>query len=159
MRCGWQSPLPLAQGPPLPAPHGYGNYPPQRGPDPRSSGPNAFFTSPALIATPPTSGYKPPPLHSSTSCNEYLASMGTITCQTDNNYDGHLGLRTSAIFVILIGSFLGAWLPVFASRRGSDVTSSWVFRTAKFSASGVILGTAFIHVCRSLHSPFVVRCY
>jgi zinc transporter 1/2/3 len=28
-------------------------------------------------------------------------------CDTGNEYDGNLGLRISAIFVILVGSFLG----------------------------------------------------
>lgn len=30
------------------------------------------------------------------------------TCEADNEYDGRIGLRISAIFVILVGSTLGA---------------------------------------------------
>ena len=31
----------------------------------------------------------------------------TISCAPRNDYDGRIGLRVSAIFVILIGSFFG----------------------------------------------------
>lgn len=71
-------------------------------------------------------------------------------CPTDNEFDGRMGIRISAIFVILVGSFLGTWFPVFAARNPGVGVPSWAFFIAKYFGSGVILATAFIHVCRCL---------
>jgi len=68
-------------------------------------------------------------------------------CPTDNDFDGRMGIRISAIFVILVGSFLGTWFPVFAARNPGVGVPSWAFFIAKYFGSGVILATAFIHVC------------
>ena len=68
-------------------------------------------------------------------------------CPTDNEFDGRMGVRISAIFVILVGSFLGTWFPVFAARNPGVGVPSWAFFIAKYFGSGVILATAFIHVC------------
>ncbi|KAG8533001.1 uncharacterized protein KY384_001783 [Bacidia gigantensis] len=50
-------------------------------------------------------------------------------CVADNDFDGRLGVRISAIFVILLGS-----------------TIEWAFFIAKYFGSGVIIATAFIHL-------------
>jgi solute carrier family 39 (zinc transporter), member 1/2/3 len=84
------------------------------------------------------------------------------SCATGNDYDGRIGLRISAIFVILIGSTigmsasisslaytdtrLGALFPVFAKRHKSIGIPDWAFFIAKYFGSGVIVATAFIHV-------------
>jgi len=68
------------------------------------------------------------------------------TCPTDNDFDGRIGVRISSIFVILLGSFLGAWFPVFAARHQSVGIPGWAFFMAKYFGSGVIIATAFIHV-------------
>ena len=73
-------------------------------------------------------------------------------CPTDNDFDGRMGVRISAIFVILVGSFLGTWFPVFAARNPGVGVPSWAFFIAKYFGSGVILATAFIHVCHFWHS-------
>lgn len=43
-------------------------------------------------------------------------------CATDNGYDGRIGIRVSAIFVILIGSLFGKgdsrWLEVLSCNSG-----------------------------------------
>lgn len=67
-------------------------------------------------------------------------------CNTGNEFDGRLGLRISAIFVILIGSTLGAVFPVFARRHRGLGVPDWAFFVAKYFGSGVIIATAFIHV-------------
>lgn len=67
-------------------------------------------------------------------------------CGTDNEYDGRMGLRISAIFVILVGSTLGAVFPVFARRNKSLGVPDWAFFIAKYFGSGVIIATAFIHL-------------
>ena len=68
------------------------------------------------------------------------------TCGTGNEFDGRLGLRISAIFVILVGSTLGAVFPVFARRHRGLGVPDWAFFVAKYFGSGVIIATAFIHV-------------
>ncbi|KAF2148727.1 putative plasma membrane low affinity zinc ion transporter [Myriangium duriaei CBS 260.36] len=68
------------------------------------------------------------------------------SCVSGNEYDGRLGVRISAIFVILIGSFLGAWFPTFASRRRGIGVPDAAFFIAKYFGSGVIIATAFIHL-------------
>ncbi|KAI5370741.1 Putative zinc/iron permease [Septoria linicola] len=63
-----------------------------------------------------------------------------------NEYDGRLGLRISSIFVILVGSALGALFPVYASRHRGTGVPEWAFFIAKYFGSGVIVATAFIHL-------------
>jgi len=67
-------------------------------------------------------------------------------CSTMNEYDGRMGLRISAIFIILVGSTLGALFPVFARRHREMGIPEWVFFITKYFGSGVIIATAFIHV-------------
>ncbi|EOD52862.1 putative plasma membrane low affinity zinc ion protein [Neofusicoccum parvum UCRNP2] len=67
-------------------------------------------------------------------------------CDTGNEFDGRIGVRVSAIFVILVGSLLGAWFPVFARRHAGMGVPEWAFFVAKFFGSGVIIATAFIHL-------------
>ena len=67
-------------------------------------------------------------------------------CDSGNDFDGRIGLRVSSIFVILVGSFLGTWFPVFAARHRGIGVPQWAFFVAKFFGSGVIIATAFIHV-------------
>ena len=86
-----------------------------------------------------------------------------IACDAGNTYDGRIGLRVSAIFVILVGSLfgkrqylygkkavltcvIGAAFPVFANRHKGVGVPEWVFFIAKYFGSGVIIATAFIHV-------------
>lgn len=69
----------------------------------------------------------------------------TPQCDTGNDYNGDLGIRISAIFVILVGSSLGAWFPTFAKRHNVGLPE-WAFFVAKYFGSGVIIATAFIHV-------------
>ncbi|KAH7126930.1 membrane zinc transporter [Dendryphion nanum] len=67
-------------------------------------------------------------------------------CSTTNAFDGRLGLRISSIFVILIGSTLGAVFPIFARRNKGLGIPDWAFFVAKYFGSGVIIATAFIHL-------------
>ncbi|KAF2792325.1 ZIP zinc/iron transport family [Melanomma pulvis-pyrius CBS 109.77] len=69
-----------------------------------------------------------------------------VACSSSNDYDGRIGLRVSAIFVILIGSTLGAVFPVFAKRHRELGVPDWAFFIAKYFGSGVIIATAFIHL-------------
>lgn len=68
------------------------------------------------------------------------------TCDPDNDYDGRMGARISAIFVILVSSAIGTFLPLLSSRYSFIRMPSWVFFIAKYFGSGVIVATAFIHL-------------
>ncbi|KAK9324174.1 Zinc/iron permease [Lipomyces orientalis] len=69
----------------------------------------------------------------------------TPECPTDNGYDGRLGVRISAIFVIMTSSMLGALFPVLTKQSRLRVPEICYF-VAKFFGSGVIISTAFIHL-------------
>ena len=93
-------------------------------------------------------------------------------CVSDNEYNGDLGARISAIFVILVGSLFGkavvtsydgkfgltwdpgAVFPVFAQKHQGVKVPPWAFFIAKYFGSGVIIATAFIHV----RSSFISSC-
>ncbi|KAI1644575.1 ZIP zinc/iron transport family [Daldinia loculata] len=69
-----------------------------------------------------------------------------VDCGTGNEYDGRMGVRISSIFVILVGSLLGAVLPVFLARGAKVRVNGAAFFIAKYFGSGVIIGTAFMHL-------------
>ncbi|KAI0541792.1 Zinc/iron permease [Xylaria digitata] len=69
-----------------------------------------------------------------------------VECDTGNEYDGRLGVRISSIFVILVGSLLGAVLPVLLARGTNVKINGTAFFIAKYFGSGVIIGTAFLHL-------------
>ncbi|KAF2476565.1 low-affinity zinc ion transporter-like protein [Lindgomyces ingoldianus] len=69
-----------------------------------------------------------------------------VNCETGNGYDGRMGVRISAVFVILVGSMLGAMFPVYARRHSGLGVPDWAFFVAKYFGSGVIIATAFIHL-------------
>ncbi|PNS21817.1 Anthranilate synthase component 1 [Sphaceloma murrayae] len=79
-------------------------------------------------------------------------------CDVGNEYNGRLGLRISAIFVILVGAGLGAWFPVFASRRQGLGVPQWAFFLAKYFGSGVIIATAFIHLLVPANENLLNEC-
>ena len=82
----------------------------------------------------------------------------TISCENSNEYDGRLGLRIAAIFVILVGSAIGAIFPVFAARHKGIRVPEWSFFIAKYFGSGVIVATAFIHLLAPAHDALTSPC-
>ncbi|KAH7041366.1 Zinc/iron permease [Microdochium trichocladiopsis] len=81
----------------------------------------------------------------------------TIECDTGNDFDGRIGLRISAIFVILVGSLLGAMLPVILARH-SKLRVGFAFFVAKYFGSGVIIATAFMHLLSPAHEALSNPC-
>ncbi|KAI1306562.1 ZIP zinc/iron transport family [Xylaria venustula] len=69
-----------------------------------------------------------------------------VECDNGNGFDGRLGLRISSIFVIFIGSILGAVVPVILARHTKMKVNGKPFFIAKYFGSGVIIGTAFLHL-------------
>ena len=79
-------------------------------------------------------------------------------CDNGNEFDGRIGLRISSIFVILIGSCLGAIFPVYASRTRGLKVPEWSFFIAKYFGSGVIIATAFIHLLAPANDALTNSC-
>ena len=67
-------------------------------------------------------------------------------CEVGNEYDGRLGLRVGALFIIWVTSSLGAAFPIFANRHKGLKVPEWTFFVCKYFGSGVIVATAFIHL-------------
>ncbi|KAK6528842.1 high-affinity Zn(2+) transporter zrt1 [Orbilia ellipsospora] len=63
-----------------------------------------------------------------------------------NEYDGRLGLRVAALFVILIVSTCCTVFPVMARRLPSVKIPSIVYLFARYFGAGVIVATAFVHL-------------
>ncbi|KAI0834886.1 ZIP zinc/iron transport family [Hypoxylon sp. FL0890] len=70
----------------------------------------------------------------------------TVDCDSGNGYDGRMGVRISSIFVILVGALIGAVLPVVLARGTKVRVPGKAFFVAKYFGSGVIIGTAFMHL-------------
>ncbi|KAB8234208.1 high-affinity Zn(2+) transporter zrt1 [Aspergillus alliaceus] len=65
---------------------------------------------------------------------------------SENGYDGRLGARISAIFVILIVSTAVTFFPVIAKRVPRLHIPLYVYLFARYFGAGVIVATAFIHL-------------
>lgn len=63
-----------------------------------------------------------------------------------NDYDGRLGARISALFVILIVSTAATFFPVLATRVKRFHIPRYVYLFARYFGAGVIIATAFIHL-------------
>ncbi|UPK97378.1 hypothetical protein LCI18_008313 [Fusarium solani-melongenae] len=81
----------------------------------------------------------------------------TIDCDAGNEYDGRMGLRISAIFVIFFGPFMGCLVALFLSKQTRFKVPKLIFFVIKYFGSGVIIATAFIHLLApsigALYSP------
>ncbi|KXG52129.1 Zinc/iron permease, fungal/plant [Penicillium griseofulvum] len=64
----------------------------------------------------------------------------------ENEYNGQLGARISAIFVILICSSAATFFPVLAQRAPRLRIPIYAYLFAKYFGAGVIIATAFIHL-------------
>ncbi|KAK6455818.1 low affinity zinc transporter [Scheffersomyces xylosifermentans] len=80
------------------------------------------------------------------------------TCEAENDFNGRMGARISAIFVIMFTSFLGTFFPVLASRYSFIRLPSWCFFIAKYFGSGVIVATAFIHLLQPANESLTDEC-
>jgi zinc transporter 1/2/3 len=77
------------------------------------------------------------------------ADLASIICYVNaggNDYDGRLGARISAVFVILVASFVTTSFPVAAKRMPRLHVPNYVYLFARYFGSGVIIATAFIHL-------------
>lgn len=87
------------------------------------------------------------------------ASSVTVECGGTNEYDGRLGLRISSIFVIMVGSFIGAVAPILLARSSRLAFPKTAFFVAKYFGSGVIIATAFIHLLAPANEALGSPCF
>lgn len=80
------------------------------------------------------------------------------TCSNDNDYNGMMGARISAVFVVLIASSFGAFFPILSSKYSFIRMPSWCFFIAKYFGSGVIIATAFIHLLQPANEALSDEC-
>ncbi|KAK3338747.1 zinc-regulated transporter 1 [Neurospora tetraspora] len=66
--------------------------------------------------------------------------------RSSNDYDGRVGLRISALFVILATSSMTTLFPVLATRIPRLRIPRYVYLFARYFGAGVIIATAFIHL-------------
>ncbi|KAJ5899968.1 hypothetical protein N7495_004712 [Penicillium taxi] len=71
---------------------------------------------------------------------------------SENDYNGKLGARISAIFVIGIISSIATFFPVVAKRAPRLRIPLYVYLFAKYFGAGVIVATAFIHLLDPAYS-------
>lgn len=65
---------------------------------------------------------------------------------SENEYNGQLGARISALFVIMIVSSFATFFPVVAKRVPRLRIPLYVYLFARYFGAGVIVATAFIHL-------------
>lgn len=70
----------------------------------------------------------------------------------DNEYNGRLGARISALFVIMIVSTCATFFPVIAKRIPRLRIPVYVYLFARYFGAGVIVATAFIHLLDPAYS-------
>ncbi|KIW83299.1 hypothetical protein Z517_02544 [Fonsecaea pedrosoi CBS 271.37] len=66
--------------------------------------------------------------------------------ESGNDYNGQLGARISALFVILVVSSAATFFPVIAKRMPRLHIPLYVYLFARYFGAGVIVATAFIHL-------------
>ncbi|PWY85017.1 ZIP zinc/iron transport family [Aspergillus heteromorphus CBS 117.55] len=83
------------------------------------------------------------------------ADAAQVVCylnKSSNDYNGHLGARVSAIFVIFIVSTAVTFFPVVAKRVPRLHINLYVYLFARYFGAGVIIATAFIHLLDPAYS-------
>ncbi len=84
--------------------------------------------------------------------NLTTADPAAVVCYLElgqNGYDGKLGARISALFVILFVSTAGTFFPVLAVKVPRLKIPIYVYLFARYFGAGVIIATAFIQLVLS----------
>jgi zinc transporter 1/2/3 len=81
--------------------------------------------------------------------NLTTANPAQVVCFLESSgpdYNGHLGERISAVFVILVVPTASTLFPVLATRVRRLRIPLYLYLIARYFGSGVIIATAFIHL-------------
>lgn len=79
-----------------------------------------------------------------TNPNISLADVYCALSDSSPTFDGYIGVRISAVFVIWIVSTLTTLFPVVATRAPKLHIPLYVYLFARYFGAGVIVATAFI---------------
>ena len=80
-------------------------------------------------------------------------------CEKDSEFDGHLNLRILSIFIILIASMIGSFVPVvFGLSKKEIPLSKIIFFIARYFGQGVIFATAFTHLLQPANAALTASC-
>ncbi|OBA27906.1 ZIP zinc/iron transport family [Hanseniaspora valbyensis NRRL Y-1626] len=82
-------------------------------------------------------------------------------CPSASEYNGHLNLRILSIFMILISSAIGIYLPIITSyyrKSANNPVVKIVFFIARYFGQGVIFATAFIHLLQPANESLTAAC-
>lgn len=84
---------------------------------------------------------------SAASDDDHLSShLHPPACKLKSQGDGQTGLRIASIFIVFAAALLGALLPVLLARSASTYIPGQLFFAFKFIGTGVIIGTAWMHL-------------
>lgn len=67
-------------------------------------------------------------------------------CELKSQGAGQAGLRVASIFIVFAAALLGALLPLLIRRSASSRVPTRLFSALKFVGTGVIVGTAWMHL-------------
>ncbi|CCG84037.1 protein of unknown function [Taphrina deformans PYCC 5710] len=81
-----------------------------------------------------------------------ICYLNGVTSGGDNEYDGHMGVRISSLFVILVLSSMATFFPVMARRVRWLRIPLFVYLFVRYFGAGVIVATAFIHLLDPAYS-------
>lgn len=76
--------------------------------------------------------------------NDFVRDVVCFLNDAGNEYDGSIGVRVSALFVVLIVSSAVTFFPVIATRSKRVRIPLYVYLFARYFGAGVIIATAFI---------------
>lgn len=78
--------------------------------------------------------------------DDAAVGSGVPECEITPNDSSNLNLRIASVFVILVGSALGAIAPIILARSARLRVPKLSFFIAKYFGSGVIIATAWMHL-------------
>lgn len=82
-------------------------------------------------------------------------------CPTASEYNGNLNLRILSIFMILISSAIGIYVPILTKnlgRKAQHPIMKIIFFIARYFGQGVIFATAFIHLLQPANESLTADC-
>lgn len=89
---------------------------------------------------------------------EEEATEPAPVCEIEEVGESYRQLRIASIFVIFVGSALGAILPIYLARLQKMRVPKLAFFVAKYFGSGVILATAWIHLLAPAAESLATPC-
>ncbi|KAH8549058.1 Zinc/iron permease [Umbelopsis sp. PMI_123] len=79
-------------------------------------------------------------------------------CSGESPSNYNLGMHIAAMFIIMVASGLGAFIPVFSKIFPAFRVSGKIITLGKFAGSGIILATGFIHMLPSAMANLTSPC-